>query len=213
MRWEKMNVHAFILRTINILIWRKDHYKIWLRTVLAPNTSTSLQTTLAGLAERHYLLEEQTSNKANSLMYRAGTRTPTVSNNNSNNNGESNTYWGCTINRVVQPPATILSSSHLFSQLRARYRPGCIYIMVQFEIWKHLALLRQLSYVKAQKVNTASRPALGPTHPPIKWVPVALSLEVKWPGSEDDQSPPSSAEAKGGGATPPLPYSSSRRGA
>jgi hypothetical protein len=27
-----------------------------------------------------------------------------------------------------------------------------------------------------------SRPALGPTQPPIQWVPVALSLEVKWPG-------------------------------
>jgi len=30
----------------------------------------------------------------------------------------------------------------------------------------------------------ASRPALGPTQPPIQWVPGALSLGVKWPGRE-----------------------------
>jgi hypothetical protein len=60
---------------------------------LAPNTSTSLQTTLAAeahLAEGQFLLEEQTLNKAKSLMYRAGTRRPAISrighNNNNNNN-------------------------------------------------------------------------------------------------------------------------------
>jgi len=36
---------------------------------------------------------------------------------------------------------------------------------------------------------TVSRPALGPTQPPIQWVPGALSLGIK-----SDQSPPSSAE-------------------
>jgi hypothetical protein len=44
---------------------------------MASNTSTFLQTTLAAeahLAEGQFLLEEQTSNKAKSLMYRAGTR-------------------------------------------------------------------------------------------------------------------------------------------
>jgi len=40
------------------------------------------------------------------------------------------------------------------------------------------------------------RPALGPTHPPIQWVPEALSLGVKRPGHEADLSPPSSAEVK-----------------
>jgi len=29
--------------------------------------------------------------------------------------------------------------------------------------------------------STASRPALGPTHPPVQWVPRALSWGVKWP--------------------------------
>jgi len=36
--------------------------------------------------------------------------------------------------------------------------------------------------------------ALGPTQPPIQWVPRALSLGVKRPGREADHSPPSSAE-------------------
>jgi hypothetical protein len=44
--------------------------------------------------------------------------------------------------------------------------------------------------------TTASRTALGPTHPPIQWVPEALFLGVKRPGRETDHSPPSSAEIK-----------------
>jgi hypothetical protein len=42
--------------------------------------------------------------------------------------------------------------------------------------------------------TTASRTALGPTQPPNQWVPGALSLGVKRPGSEADHSPQSSAE-------------------
>jgi hypothetical protein len=44
---------------------------------------------------------------------------------------------------------------------------------------------------------TASRPALGPTQPPIQWIPGAPSLGVKRPGREADHSHPSSAEVKG----------------
>jgi hypothetical protein len=44
--------------------------------------------------------------------------------------------------------------------------------------------------------TTASRTALGPTQPPIQWVPGALSLGVKRMGREADHLPPSSAEAK-----------------
>jgi len=44
--------------------------------------------------------------------------------------------------------------------------------------------------------TTASRPALGPTQPPIQWVTGTLSLGVKRPGREGDHSPPSSAEIK-----------------
>jgi hypothetical protein len=35
-----------------------------------------------------------------------------------------------------------------------------------------------------------------PTHPPIQWVPGALSVRVKRVGREADHSPPSSAEVK-----------------
>jgi hypothetical protein len=34
--------------------------------------------------------------------------------------------------------------------------------------------------------TTASRTALGPTQPPIQWVPGALSLGIKMPGREAD---------------------------
>jgi hypothetical protein len=43
---------------------------------------------------------------------------------------------------------------------------------------------------------TVSRPALGPTQPPIQWVLGALSLEVKWRGREADHSPSLRAEVK-----------------
>jgi hypothetical protein len=41
-----------------------------------------------------------------------------------------------------------------------------------------------------------SRTALGPTQPPIQWVPEALSLVVKQLGCEADHSSPSSAKVK-----------------
>jgi hypothetical protein len=37
---------------------------------------------------------------------------------------------------------------------------------------------------------------LGPTQPPIQWVPGAFSLGIKRSGREADHSPPSSAEVK-----------------
>jgi hypothetical protein len=41
-----------------------------------------------------------------------------------------------------------------------------------------------------------SRPALGPTQPPIQWVQRVLSLGVKRPGRETDHTPASSAEVR-----------------
>jgi hypothetical protein len=55
--------------------------------------------------------------------------------------------------------------------------------------------------------TTASRTALGPTQPPIHWVPGALSPGVKHPGHEADHSPPSSSEVKNAWSyisTPPI---------
>jgi hypothetical protein len=44
--------------------------------------------------------------------------------------------------------------------------------------------------------TTVFRLVLRPTQPPIQWVPGALTLGVKRPGCEADNSPPSSAEFK-----------------
>jgi hypothetical protein len=44
--------------------------------------------------------------------------------------------------------------------------------------------------------TTASRKALAPTQPPIRWVPENLSRRVKRPERQADHSPPSSAEVK-----------------
>jgi hypothetical protein len=65
-----------------------------------------------------------------------------------------------------------------------------------FDSWRMLGIII---------LTAASRPALGPTQPPIHWVSEALSLGVKWPGSEADHSLPSSAEVKIPGAIPPFP--------
>jgi hypothetical protein len=48
--------------------------------------------------------------------------------------------------------------------------------------------------------STPFRPALGPTQPPIQWVP-----GIKLKGREADHSPSSRAEVKKGGAIPPPP--------
>jgi hypothetical protein len=50
--------------------------------------------------------------------------------------------------------------------------------------------------VKNFLFSKSSRPALGPTQPPIQWVLGALSPMVKRSGREADHSPPTSAEVK-----------------
>jgi hypothetical protein len=62
--------------------------------------------------------------------------------------------------------------------------------------------------IKTFLFSTASRPALGPTQPPIQWVPGVLSPGVKRQGREADHSPQTSAEVKNGEAIPPLPHTS-----
>jgi hypothetical protein len=53
-------------------------------------------------------------------------------------------------------------------------------------------------------ISTASTPTLGPTQPPIQWVPEALSLGVKRQVREADHSPQFSTEVKKYEAIPPL---------
>jgi len=57
---------------------------------------------------------------------------------------------------------------------------------------------------------TVSRPAVGSTQPRSQWLAVFF-LWGKRPGREADHSPPSSAEIKMRGVTPPLPHTFSWR--
>jgi hypothetical protein len=57
---------------------------------------------------------------------------------------------------------------------------------------------------------TASKPALGPTQPPIQWVTGAVSPGVKLPRCEADHSPPSSAEVKNAWSYTSNPHMSSQ---
>jgi hypothetical protein len=59
----------------------------------------------------------------------------------------------------------------------------------------------------------ASRPALGPTQPPIQWIPEALCPGVQLEVREAERSLPSSAEDKNGEAITPLSHTSSWHGA
>jgi hypothetical protein len=49
---------------------------------------------------------------------------------------------------------------------------------------------------KLSLLAMSSRPVLGPSPPPIQWIPGALSPGVKRTGREADHSPPTSAEVK-----------------
>jgi hypothetical protein len=55
-------------------------------------------------------------------------------------------------------------------------------------------------------IATASIPVLGPTQPPIQWVPGALTSGVNRPGCEVDHSTPSNAEVNAWSytSTPPV---------
>jgi hypothetical protein len=57
--------------------------------------------------------------------------------------------------------------------------------------------------------STSSRPGLGPTQPPIQWIPVAFSPGVRPLGPGADHSPPTSSEVKKiwiSSPTPPYPF-------
>jgi hypothetical protein len=52
--------------------------------------------------------------------------------------------------------------------------------------------------------SIVSIPPVGPIQLPIQWTQLSISPQVKRPGREADNSPPSSAEVESGGAVPPL---------
>jgi hypothetical protein len=56
---------------------------------------------------------------------------------------------------------------------------------------------------------TACRPALGPTQPPVQWVPGVVYRGVKRSGREADHSPPSSVEVKNAWSYTTTPSASS----
>jgi hypothetical protein len=63
----------------------------------------------------------------------------------------------------------------------------------------------RFNYRQGQQIflySTASRPALGPSQPPIQWVPVVFSPRVKRPGCMADHSFPPGAEVKNDAAIP-----------
>jgi hypothetical protein len=61
--------------------------------------------------------------------------------------------------------------------------------------------------------SATSRLALGLNLLPTQWVPGALFLRIKRPGRAADHLFPSSAEVNNCGVIPPLPLTSSWRGA
>jgi hypothetical protein len=60
--------------------------------------------------------------------------------------------------------------------------------------------------------SITSKPALGPTQPPVQWVPGPASPELKRQGREADLSPRSSAEIKNSWTILPFLHTSSWRG-
>jgi hypothetical protein len=87
--------------------------------------------------------------------------------------------------------------------------------MIAQSVWQWATVCAtRVQFRKKQDIflySTASRPVLGPTQPPIQWVPVALSPEVKRPGREADHSSPSNVDVKNSRAIPPLLHWSSLR--
>jgi hypothetical protein len=89
------------------------------------------------------------------------------------------------------------------SSLSWSIQPKCTVRMASYSFWRQQA--QGISSGQSDRsyaglgiflFTTVSRQALGPTHPPIQWVLGALSMGVKRPGREANNSSPSSAEVK-----------------
>jgi hypothetical protein len=69
-----------------------------------------------------------------------------------------------------------------------------IYIYIHIKYLIRMNFLSQIPSKKNFHFSTASKPILGPTQPPIHWVPGTLSPGVKRPWREADHSLPTSAK-------------------
>jgi hypothetical protein len=72
-----------------------------------------------------------------------------------------------------------------------------------------MSYIRSRGSIPGRSQRLLSRPALGPTQHPIRWVSGALSSRIKLPRREADHLSPSSTDVKNDGDTPPLPHISS----
>jgi len=94
-----------------------------------------------------------------------------------------------------------------------RWRAHCLAGLNFVPIWLHYRGFESRQGLGIFQFTTASRPALGPSQPPLQWVPGALSLGVKRPTHESDHSPLSSAEVKNAWSCTSAPNTPSWRGA
>jgi hypothetical protein len=87
------------------------------------------------------------------------------------------------------------------------HNPLCCFSTSVYCLFRYRLSPETFGYTLVCTPYIAFTMALGPTQPPIQWVPGALSLGVKRPGREADHSPPSSAEVKNAWSytsTPPI---------
>jgi hypothetical protein len=87
----------------------------------------------------------------------------------------------------------MLYSSHRLKYI-CRSRDSSVGIATAYKLDDRGVGVPSPGKVKKFLFSTSSRPALGPTQPPIQWVPGDLSPGVKREGREADHSPPTSAD-------------------
>jgi hypothetical protein len=97
--------------------------------------------------------------------------------------------------RAIQPK--VLGKSHrllFFHYILSMSRGSSVGIATAYGLDDRRVAVRVL--IGSRIFSISSRQALGPTQPPIQWVPGVLSPGVKRQGREAHHSPPASAEVK-----------------
>ena len=80
---------------------------------------------------------------------------------------------------------------------RACTEPHCLYKGALYFTYRISDAMCEVSYKPLSDFPHLSKPDLGPTQPPVQWVP-GLSRGKERPGRDADPSPPSSAVVKEG---------------